>query len=45
MNFNSAASSTNMPELDWQFGYIMVWGIIAVMIGGMLYFFRRKKWI
>jgi magnesium transporter len=45
MNFNSAASSTNMPELDWQFGYIMVWGIIAVMIGSMLYFFRRKKWI
>lgn len=45
MNFNSAASTTNMPELDWQYGYLMVWGIIAVMICSMLYFFRRKKWI
>ncbi|AEP29051.1 magnesium/cobalt transporter CorA [Brumicola nitratireducens] len=45
MNFRSENSPTNMPELDWQFGYLMVWGIIALMIGGMLYFFRRKKWI
>lgn len=45
MNFNSAASDLNMPELNWQFGYIMVWALIALMTGGMLYFFKRKKWI
>lgn len=45
MNFNSAAGSSNMPELNWQYGYIAVWCVIALMIAGMLYFFRRKKWI
>jgi magnesium transporter len=45
MNFHLAASTTNMPELDWRHGYLMVWGIIAVMTCSMLYFFRRKKWI
>ncbi|MFQ3250973.1 MAG: magnesium transporter [Glaciecola sp.] len=45
MNFNSDASAANMPELNWEYGYIAVWCVIAVMVSGMLYFFRRKRWI
>jgi magnesium transporter len=45
MNFRTDAGITNMPELGWEYGYLMVWVIIAMMVGGMLYFFRRKKWI
>jgi magnesium transporter len=34
-----------MPELEWRWGYAMVWVIIAVVVVVMLGFFRRKKWI
>ena len=33
-----------MPELKWKYGYLAVWGIMAVIFFGMLSFFRRKKW-
>lgn len=33
-----------MPELNWHWGYYGVWGIIAVLVAGMLGFFRYKKW-
>ncbi|MCH8992120.1 MAG: magnesium/cobalt transporter CorA [Acidobacteria bacterium] len=39
MNFAS------MPELNWEYGYLFFWGLIAVVVGGMLWFFRRRKWI
>ena len=45
MNFSHQVSPFNMPELSWKYGYLMVLSIIGIMIGGMLYFFRRKKWI
>jgi magnesium transporter len=45
MNFNPSASPFNMPELNWQYGYLLVLGLIAVTIGAMLLFFKRKKWI
>ncbi len=35
---------TDMPELRWRYGYLLVWLMIIVMIGGMLLYFRRKKW-
>jgi magnesium transporter len=38
MNFH------NMPELSWHWGYYGVWGIMAVLVIGMLSFFRYKKW-
>ncbi|MEO5574213.1 MAG: magnesium/cobalt transporter CorA [Gammaproteobacteria bacterium] len=44
MNFDRS-SPWNMPELGWRFGYLFVWGIIIVMIAGMLIFFRRKRWL
>lgn len=34
-----------MPELHWRYGYLMVWVIIVVVIVGMIWFFRRKRWI
>jgi magnesium transporter len=45
MNFNHIASPLNMPELNWKYGYIMVLGLIGLCITGMLYFFKRRKWI
>lgn len=34
----------HMPELHWRYGYAMVWLIIFAMIGGMLLYFKKKKW-
>jgi len=34
-----------MPELEWQWGYLMFWVIIAVVVGGMTTYFKKKKWI
>ncbi|MEP1446864.1 MAG: magnesium/cobalt transporter CorA [Paraglaciecola sp.] len=45
MNFDPQVSSLNMPETQWQYGYIAVWCVIVVMICGMLALFRKHKWI
>lgn len=34
-----------IPELDWRFGYFMVWGISILLVVVMLVIFRKKKWI
>ena len=34
-----------MPELDWKYGYLIVWTIIVVLTSGMLLLFKKKKWI
>jgi len=34
-----------MPELDWQFGYPFSIGLMALFSGGVLIYFRRKKWL
>jgi magnesium transporter len=44
MNFNTAKSKWNMPELDWVFGYPFAWGLILAVAGGMLLFFKRRGW-
>ncbi len=33
-----------MPELGWKLGYFMVWGVIIMVVIGMVIYFRRKKW-
>lgn len=38
MNFS------NMPELNWKWGYFGVWVIIISVFAGMLIYFKRKKW-
>lgn len=38
MNFD------NMPELKTQNGYFVVLGIMFVMMTGMIYYFKRRRW-
>jgi len=33
-----------MPELRWQFGYLEVWGLMFLIAGGMVMYFKHKKW-
>jgi magnesium transporter len=33
-----------MPELRWQWGYFGILGIMVVIVIGMLYYFKKKKW-
>lgn len=45
MNFNPEAGSTNMPEIRWEYGYLYFWGLILVILVGMIFYFRSKKWL
>jgi magnesium transporter len=33
-----------LPELKWEYGYFMVWGIMLCISGMMIYYFKRMKW-
>lgn len=33
-----------MPELEWQYGYAMVWGTFALIFAGMVFYLKKKKW-
>jgi magnesium transporter len=33
-----------MPELRWKFGYLEVWILMFTIAGGMILFFKHKKW-
>jgi len=35
----------HMPELEWHLGYPMVWIINVLIAGGLILFFRLKKWM
>ncbi len=35
----------NMPELSYKHGYFVLWGVMILVFLGMLYYFRRKKWL
>jgi magnesium transporter len=35
----------NMPEVEWRYGYAFAWGLIILVTAGMIWFFRRRKWI
>ena len=35
---------THMPELQWRWGYAVVWGVMVTMVLGLLAFFRRRGW-
>lgn len=34
-----------LPELKWKFGYFAVWGVMAVIAGSMVAYFKYKKWL
>lgn len=34
-----------MPELEWRYSYFVVLGVMVLIALGMLYWFRRQKWL
>jgi magnesium transporter len=34
-----------MPELQWRWGYYLVWGVMLAVGGGLLAYFKKKKWL
>lgn len=34
-----------IPELQYKYSYFILWGVMIVMFLGMLYYFRKKKWL
>ncbi len=45
MNFDTSISGWNMPELSLYFGYPAALLVMVLVAGGMLLYFRRKRWI
>lgn len=44
MNFNTAVSKFNMPELNFYLGYPMVLSLMLLIALGLFVYFKRKKW-
>jgi magnesium transporter len=44
MNFNSATSPLNMPELDWYWGYPFSLTLMGATTLGLLQYFRHRGW-
>jgi magnesium transporter len=34
-----------MPELEWHWGYLMLWAVMIALAIVMLIYFKRKKWL
>lgn len=34
-----------MPELQWKWGYLMIWSIMLFISFGMILYFKRKNWL
>jgi magnesium transporter len=34
-----------MPELEWHWGYFMVWGIMVTVVIAMVAYFKKKTWL
>ncbi len=34
-----------MPELHWRYGYLWAIGLMVVFVGGILWYFKHKKWL
>ena len=45
MNFNTHVSKSNMPELNWKYGYVAVMALMALIAAGMMVYFWRKGWL
>jgi magnesium transporter len=45
MNFNTAVSKWNMPELNWRYGYLYSLGLMLVVAAGMLWWFKWRGWL
>ena len=38
MNFD------NMPELHWKYGYFYILGFMFLLLLGMIFYFKKRKW-
>jgi magnesium transporter len=45
MNFDPSKSPFNMPELEWYFGYPTALTVMALIAGGLLFYFKKRKWL
>ena len=34
-----------MPELSWKWGYAGIWGVLITVGGGLMLYFKKKKWL
>ena len=34
-----------MPELNWKYGYLIIWALFFLVGGGMVLLFKKKKWL
>jgi len=39
MNFD------NIPELHYEYSYFILWGVMVIIFVGMVYYFKKKKWL
>ena len=35
----------HMPELGWSWSYLAVWGVMAALAAGMLFYIKKKGWL
>jgi len=35
----------HMPELGWRWGYPLFWVVVIALVAGMIFFFRKKRWL
>jgi magnesium transporter len=35
----------NMPELEWEYGYYLIWTIMLITVGGLIVYFKKKDWM
>jgi magnesium transporter len=35
----------HMPELNWEYGYYYLWGLMLMISGALIYYFRRRNWL
>ena len=45
MNFDTAVSPWNMPELEWRYGYPAALGFMFVVALSLLGYFKWRKWL
>jgi magnesium transporter len=43
MNFDR--DKGNMPELSWGYGYMFFWALVVVIVAGLFWWLKRKRWV
>lgn len=45
MNFNTTISALNMPELNFEYGYVVVLCVMLGLASGLIVWFKKKGWL